>query len=109
LSGRRTEADGLLLNIRVTPNSGANTVGAMQTRSDGRRYLSVRVTAPPSEGAANDAVCALIAAKAGLRRKEVTIASGAQAREKRLKLTGDPIALRAWIEQLELADDRRHH
>jgi hypothetical protein len=26
-----------------------------------------------------------------------------------LKLTGDPIALRAWIEQLELADDRRHH
>jgi len=109
LSGWRTETDGLLLNVRITPNSSANTVGPMQIRSDGRQYLSVRVTAPPSEGAANDAVCTLIAAKAGLRRKEVTIAAGAQAREKRLKLTGDPVALRAWIEQLEQADDRGHH
>lgn len=109
MSAWRTEGDGLILKIRLTPKSSANAIGAIQTRSDGKQYLSVKVNAPPSEGAANNAVCMLIADLAGLSRRAVTIVSGARSREKRLKLTGDPVALRAWIEQLEQADDRGHH
>jgi uncharacterized protein YggU (UPF0235/DUF167 family) len=50
--------------------------------------LVVRVTAPPVDGRANDALCALIAKRAGVARGRVTIVRGAAAREKVLRVEG---------------------
>lgn len=50
--------------------------------------LKVRVSAPPVDGAANDAVVALVASELGLQRRSVTIIAGEASRQKTLEITG---------------------
>jgi len=92
--------DGVVLHVRATPKGGRDAIDGVWTAGDGRRYLAVRVSAPPQDGAANDAVRRLIAKQAGLSRGAVMLEAGEQAREKRLRLTGDVARLTAWLETL---------
>lgn len=55
-----------------------------EVKIDGETVL-VRVTAPPADGAANDAVLALVAAALGRPRRDLTLLRGASAR---IKLIG---------------------
>jgi uncharacterized protein YggU (UPF0235/DUF167 family) len=48
----------------------------------------VRVTAPALEGRANEALCRLIAKRARIGVRRVTIARGARAREKLVRVEG---------------------
>jgi uncharacterized protein YggU (UPF0235/DUF167 family) len=58
----------------------------------------VRVTAPPVDGRANDALCRLIAARAGVAPSRVSVVRGAKARDKVVRIEGvDPAALRARL------------
>lgn len=50
--------------------------------------LVVRVTAPPVEGKANDALCALIARRAGVGRTRVEIVRGSSSRDKVIRVEG---------------------
>ena len=50
--------------------------------------LKVRIVAPPEDGRANDAICALIAGALGLRPRDVRIVSGRTRPEKVLEITG---------------------
>jgi uncharacterized protein len=50
--------------------------------------LVVRVTAPPVEGKANDALCALIARRVRVGRTRVEIVRGASARDKVVRVEG---------------------
>ena len=62
--------------------------------------LKVRVSAPPVEGAANDALIRLIAKALGCASSAVRIASGAGARTKLLEVAGlDEAELRARLGQ----------
>jgi uncharacterized protein YggU (UPF0235/DUF167 family) len=58
----------------------------------------VRVTAPPVDGKANEALCRLIAKKAGVAPSRVTLVRGHTSREKTLDVEGvDIAALRAAL------------
>jgi uncharacterized protein YggU (UPF0235/DUF167 family) len=50
--------------------------------------LVVRVSAPPVEGAANEALLALLAHALDLPRRAVTVVSGQQGRLKRIRIEG---------------------
>ena len=50
--------------------------------------LVVRVTAPPAEGRANDAVVRLVARAAGVAPSRVALIRGATGRDKLLRLEG---------------------
>ena len=50
--------------------------------------LIVRVTAPPVEGRANDALCALIARRARVGRTRVEVVRGASSRDKVIRVEG---------------------
>ncbi len=50
--------------------------------------MVIRVTAPPVDGKANDALCRLVAKKAGVAPSRVTIARGQTARDKLLQIEG---------------------
>ena len=50
--------------------------------------LKVRLQAPPVDGAANDALVALLAAELGVARRDIRIVSGASARGKTVEVTG---------------------
>jgi uncharacterized protein YggU (UPF0235/DUF167 family) len=59
----------------------------------------VRVTAPPLDGRANDAVCELIAALAGVPQRQVSVARGARSRDKLVRVDGvGDEALRAALQ-----------
>jgi uncharacterized protein len=58
----------------------------------------IRVTAPPVDGKANEALCRLVAKKAGVAPSRVTIARGHTAREKTLEVEGvEAATLRAAL------------
>jgi uncharacterized protein len=58
----------------------------------------IRVTAPPVDGKANEALCRLVAKKAGVAPSRVTVVRGHTARDKTLDVEGVDIdALRAAL------------
>jgi uncharacterized protein (TIGR00251 family) len=80
----RRDGDRLIFSIRVTPRASANTIAGER---DGA--LLVRVTAPPIEGKANDAVVALLAKALKVPRGEVRVERGAAARIKRVSVPSE--------------------
>jgi uncharacterized protein YggU (UPF0235/DUF167 family) len=71
------------IRVRLTPRAAREQISA----GDGGSYL-VRVTAPPVDGRANDALCRLIARRAGVAPSRVTLLRGAKGREKVLAVDG---------------------
>jgi uncharacterized protein (TIGR00251 family) len=89
----RETSDGVDLAVRLTPRGGHARIEGVAER-EGRPVLRVRVAAPPVDGAANDALRALLAAALGLPRSAVAITAGAHGRTKTLRLTGQDVAAR---------------
>jgi uncharacterized protein (TIGR00251 family) len=72
-----------LLHVKVVPGSRKDAiVGALGDR------LKVKVAAAPEEGKANAAVCGLIAARLGLKPRDVTVVVGHASAEKTLRIEG---------------------
>lgn len=80
---------GLRLAVRVTPRGGADRIDGTSIRDDGKAVLNVRVRAAPEDGAANDAVRALLADRLGLAARDIRLAGGRAARLKIFDLAGD--------------------
>jgi len=78
----RADGDRLLVAVRVTPRAGRDEIAC-----EGGA-LRVRLRAPPVEGAANDALRALFAARLRLPKRGVALARGASSREKLLAIAG---------------------
>lgn len=91
---------GVNIAIRLTPKGGRDAVDGIEIMSDGRSVLKARVRAAPSEGEANAALCKLIAKSVGVPPRDVSIATGATARIKRLTISGDGPTLIATLEKM---------
>lgn len=78
----RETKNGLVFDIHVNPHASRTGIAGV---ADG--MLKVKVTAPPVEGAANEACIALLAKKLGLRKNQMTIAAGAHGRKKTILAT----------------------
>jgi uncharacterized protein (TIGR00251 family) len=74
---------GVRIALRVMPRSSRTTIDGVR---DGR--LVVRVTAPPVDGAANEAVIQAIARRLDLPVRAVTITGGDSGRNKTLVVAG---------------------
>lgn len=75
--------DGVLVEIIVQPRASKTEISGIH---DGA--LRVRVTAPPVEGAANDAIIDLLSKRLKIRKSDIQIVSGALTRRKRLLVRG---------------------
>ena len=73
--------DRILFTVRVAPRAAA---GLIAGERDGA--LVIRVTAPPAEGRANDAVVRILAKALDLPTSEVRLVRGAKARTKMLSV-----------------------
>jgi uncharacterized protein len=79
--------------VRLQPRARANEIVGER-----EGVLVVRVTAPPAEGRANDALCRLIAKRARVGVRRVSVVRGAGAREKVVRVEGiDESTLRAAL------------
>lgn len=74
---------GVRIDLRVIPRSPKTAVGGMR---DGR--LIVRVTAPPVDSAANEAVVAAIAEALDVPKRSVRLVAGVTSRNKTVEVDG---------------------
>lgn len=80
----RRDGERISFSVRVTPRASANAVAGVR---DGA--LIVRVTAPPVEGQANEAVVALLADVLHLPKRAVRVVRGGAARTKLVSVPQD--------------------
>jgi uncharacterized protein len=61
-------ANGVVIDIRLTPRSGRDAIDGIDRLADGRAVLKARGRAAPAEGKANAALCRLIVKGLDARR-----------------------------------------
>lgn len=77
------QATGVTLKVRVQPKASRNGVAGLFGDS-----LKVQLTAPPVDGAANEACAAFLAAVFGLAKRQVRLVAGQTGRTKTVALDG---------------------
>jgi uncharacterized protein (TIGR00251 family) len=78
------------IRVRVQPGASRNEIVGMREGA-----VVVRLTAPPVEGRANEALRKLIAKRAGVAKGRVSITRGERARDKVVRVEGmDEVRLR---------------
>lgn len=77
------QRDGVVLAVKVVPRAARNELAGFQGD-----LLRVRLTAPPVEGAANQALVRFLADLLGVSRQEVEIVAGQAGRQKLVKVHG---------------------
>ncbi|MFN8652468.1 MAG: DUF167 domain-containing protein [Gemmatimonadales bacterium] len=75
--------DGARLTLHIQPRGSKNAVEGVHGDA-----LKVRLTAPPVEGAANEALIRFLAGELGVSRSALTLVSGATSRRKTVAVTG---------------------
>ena len=71
------------LAVRIQPRASKNGVLRMEDGS-----LKIRLTAPPVDGAANEALIEFLSRTLSVAKSQVEIVSGHTSREKRVKISG---------------------
>ena len=87
------EASTIRFAVRLTPKGGRDSVEGWTQDSDGKRYLKARVSAPPADGKANEALIGLLAKALSIGKSKVRIVSGAQSRIKMIEAECSPSEL----------------
>ena len=83
----RSVPTGLELDLVIQPKASKNELVGVH---DGR--LKVRITAPPVDGKANDALRKFLSKIFGISKSNVILISGASSRRKRVRLVSDAVA-----------------
>ncbi len=81
-------AAGVEIDVRVIPRAGKSAVAGER---DGR--VLVRLSAPPVEGAANQALIDLFSKLFGRPKRDIRLVSGDRSRAKRVAVDGVSVAL----------------
>src|SRR3989454_10451116 len=79
----RAAADGVFLSVKLQPRASANEIG--EPLGD---ELRIKVTAPPVDAAANEALVRLLAERLNWPRSKVELIRGKTSRHKVVKLYG---------------------
>jgi len=79
-----TEVEGgVTFAVRVVPRASRDQIAGVHGDA-----LKVRLTAPPVEGRANEALVAFLAKRLGVRKSQVEIVTGATSRRKMIHVIG---------------------
>jgi uncharacterized protein len=79
----RAESDGVMLSVKLQPRASANEIGEPMGNE-----LRIKVTAPPVDSAANEALIRLLAEALDCPRNRIELVRGNTSRHKVLKLHG---------------------
>jgi len=79
----RTESDGVMLSVKLQPRASTNEIG--EPLGD---ELRIKVTAPPVDSAANEALIRLLSETLDCPRNRIELVRGNTSRHKILKLHG---------------------
>jgi len=76
-------AGGIVFTVRVTPRASRDAI-----EGEHQGALKVRLTAPPVEDRANEALCEFLAGRLNVPQSAVRILTGAKSRTKRISIAG---------------------
>jgi uncharacterized protein (TIGR00251 family) len=93
----RAAPEGVIVSCRLTPRGGRDAIEGVVRLADGRPALVARVRAPPEDGRANEALCALLADSLGASPSGVRLVAGGKSRLKEVLVAGDPESLIARL------------
>jgi uncharacterized protein (TIGR00251 family) len=79
----REQSDGILLLVKLQPRASKNEIGEPHGNE-----LKIKVTAPPVEAAANEALIKLLAEKLDCARNRIELVGGYKSRHKAVLLHG---------------------
>ncbi|HLH56966.1 MAG TPA: DUF167 domain-containing protein [Verrucomicrobiae bacterium] len=79
----RVQNDGVLLSVKVQPRASVNQVGEALGNE-----LRIKVTAPPVDAAANEALLRFLSETLGCGRNRIALIKGHTSRHKILKIFG---------------------
>jgi uncharacterized protein (TIGR00251 family) len=79
----RVQSDGILLSVKLQPRASANEIGEVMGNE-----LRMKVTAPPVEAAANQALIKLLVETLECPRNRVELVRGHKSRHKVVKIFG---------------------
>jgi uncharacterized protein (TIGR00251 family) len=80
----RSNAEGpVVLSVRIQPRASRNGITRMEDGS-----FKIRLTAPPVDGAANEALIEFLSKALDLAKSQVEILSGHMGRDKRVRIGG---------------------
>jgi uncharacterized protein len=79
----RVQSDGVLLSVKVQPRASVNEIGKPLGGE-----LRIKVTAPPVDAAANEALIRLLAKQLDCSRNRIELVRGHTSRHKVIKLFG---------------------
>ena len=92
----RVQADGILLAVKLQPRAAKNEIGAALGDE-----LRIKVTAPPVDAAANQALIELLADTFDCARGQVELIRGQTSRHKTIRLHG--LSVEAVVQSLTSA------
>lgn len=79
----RATAAGTSIAVRVQPRASRNEIAGLHGSE-----LRIRLTAPPVDGAANEALILFLAGELGMARSDLTLVSGQSSRSKVVSARG---------------------
>ena len=79
----RSQSDGVLLSVKLQPRASANQIGQALGNE-----LRIKVTAPPVDAAANEALLSLLAEALDCPKRSVELMRGQTSRHKLIKIQG---------------------
>lgn len=100
----RETVKGLIIRVRLTPNSSRDAIEGLVQQADGVWALKTRVRSVPEKGKANKAVIKLIAKSMSLAPSRLSLISGQKDRNKELLVenVGDDIEqAKEWLATLQ--------
>jgi len=93
----RAQSDGVLLAIKLQPRASANEIGLPLGEE-----LRIKVTAPPVDAAANEALLRLLAAHLSCPRQQLALVRGQTSRHKVVKIYS--LSVEEVVERLVTGD-----
>lgn len=85
---------GIRVAVRLTPKSSRAAIESVVFDARGEANVKARVTAPPVDGKANEALIALFTRGLRIPKRDIRIVAGESRRMKTLFIAGDEAALR---------------
>ena len=92
-------ADGVKVQLRLTPKAARDRIDGIAAEADGGALLKVSVTTVPEDGKANAALVKLLSKEWRVPKSAISIVQGATDRRKVLHITGEPGDLLARLEE----------
>ena len=81
--------EGMILRVRLTPNSSSCNKGGIYEAADGKAYVKISVVSIPEKGKANQELIKYLSKALKVDKSQIEIVGGETDRCKKLKISGD--------------------